>query len=102
MKIIGTVSTLDKDENGEYLDTAYMGGAIIMLNETETRLLKLLQDAWNGETFRHNARGYNPQSKDMSNAFKAINSFVEAKFVVNEFRVMVDNLDSMLLEKGQK
>lgn len=103
MKVIGSVATLDKDENGEYRDTAYMGGSIVMLNEEETRYLGLLQAAWSGAAYRNDIGIRNRlQSENMSDAFKAVHSFVDAKFAVNEFREMIDRLDNILLEKNEE
>lgn len=107
MKIIGNINHLSlfKDESEEIKDATYLNGCIVMLSESEIRLLKALQDAWDGEVFRFDYPYYS--SKDcedieMSNIFKAIRSFIDIKFSVNEFRVAIDRLDNILIKENDE
>lgn len=98
MKIIGK-PVLEKDKDGEYVDTAYINGTIIMLTEREAKTLGLLQNALKGEVFKWDAYQYDLRDKDMNNAFMAIRCFVEAKFSVNELEAMVNNLNEVLIKE---
>ena len=102
MKIIGNVdSSLFINEIGEVEDATYLGGCIVMLSESEIRLLGALQDTWNNEIFRFDSP-YPKDDIEMSNMFKAIRSFIDIKFSVNEFRAAIDKLDDILIKENDE
>jgi hypothetical protein len=99
MKKIGNV-TPEIIEPGKSLDMEYVNGIIVMLTEREAVILASLQMAWDGDTFIWQNRPGIIEEKEMSGAFYAVRSFVEAKFAINEFRNSINNLDDMI--KGPK
>jgi hypothetical protein len=99
MKIIGSVIP-EIIEPGELANAEYAGGVIVMLTEREAAILASLQIVWDGDIFKFPNRPRDIEEREMSNAFCAVRSFVEAKFAINEFRNSINNLDDMI--KGSK
>jgi hypothetical protein len=101
MKIIGNVQP-EYNEGGEVINSSYIGGSIAMLSERETNLLALLQLAWDGDIFRFPPGRFNADERDMSDAFKAIRAFTEAKLAINEFRETINLLDDLLIKENEE
>jgi hypothetical protein len=97
MKVLGSVNP-EYDENGEVVNTDYMGGTIAMLTEREMTQLNLLQQAWDDKIFKFPPSRYEADERSMDDAFKAIRCFVETKFALNEFRACINDLDSLLVK----
>lgn len=98
MKILGGISP-EYDEDGEVINASYMGGAIVAITEKEGRFLALLQAAWKGGTFRWDLNAREADNCEMDDQFKAIHAWVEAKFALNEFKSVIDDLDGLLMGK---
>ncbi len=99
MKTIGYIEPAFTTDDGEItmLDPEYEGGTIVQLTQRETALLIKLQDAWDGGVFRWPPSDNEKlDEREMNSAFKAIQSFIEMKFAVNEFRNTIDRLDDLL------
>jgi hypothetical protein len=100
MKIIGRMEPKFTGDTGHIEDPEYLSGSIVALTKKEVEVLRLLQDAWNGEVFEW-FHASSPDDKDMSDAFRAILNFVEIKFAINEFKEAINNLDNILI-KGEE
>jgi hypothetical protein len=94
MKSIGYI------ESGGNTEQKYIGGSIVMLTQREMALLLMLQDAWDGAVFRWPPAKNEKLSDDneMSDIFKAIHCFIEAKLAINEFKKTIDDLNDLIME----
>lgn len=95
--MIGDVK-LEVTESGELANAAYAGGVIVMLTKQEAAILASLQMAWDGHIFRFPDHPRDIEKREMSDAFWAVRSFVQAKFAINEFRDSINYLDDILIK----
>jgi hypothetical protein len=100
MKVIGYIKPEYNDE-GEVVNGDYVNGGLVALSESELSVLGLLQSAWDGETFRAYINMRDTDNRMLSDAFKAVRCFVEAKFALNEFKNSINNLDDVLMGKSE-
>lgn len=96
MKILGSISP-EYNEVGEVINAPYVMGAIVAMTEREVKTLALLQEAWDGDVFHPGVFREKIDSIEMDKQFQAIRAWVEAKLALNEFRQVIDDLDSLLI-----
>lgn len=96
MKTIGFVDAAFTD------DSIYANGSIVMLSRREVETLKMLSGVWDGKIFRWIPMGDDKIDTEMSDVFKAIRCFIEAKLAVNELRAAANRLDGFLMKETEK
>jgi len=104
VKTIGEVTPVFADGSGHVEDTIYLGGSIVMLSRSEVKVLRMLQDACEGDTFNWSLMDNrnNPDNIEMSNTFRLVYEFSIAKFAINEFKGTVDRLDDILMKENEE
>jgi len=101
MKIIGTIPAKFTDA-GEIENTDYLDGSVVMLSRAEVVMIDRLQEACSGDVFNwRNAHG-DFDDIEMSNIFRLVYEFANAKFAVNEFREAIDRLDDLLMKENEE
>lgn len=102
MRIIGRIELKFNHEAQTVENGLYADGYIVELTSYEISVLKYLQDACEGlswkatDMYNDYAARHKPEDIDMSEAFGLIRVFAETKFAVNDFRKMVDKLEDTI------
>jgi len=104
MRVIGRIEPKLTNYGQEIENPEYIDGKIVELTSREVSILKLLQDACNGERWRgvplieYYQRFGNLELKDvnMSEAFAMVYTFATTRLAINDFKATVVELDKII------
>ena len=103
MKIIGQI-TPEYEESEEYgkvvTNGGYVNGYIIAFTPAEVSVLRMLQEAIEGDIYQWFTEDQlrPPKEGGIDKALWLVYQFVKARFAVNEFRAAVAGLDETLMK----
>lgn len=105
MKVIGQI-TPEYEDNEEYgtvvRNSSYVSGHIIAFTPKESAILRMLQQAIEGDISRwltdYDAMLKPPKDGGVDEALWLVYQFVKARFAVNEFAQIVDELENTLMK----
>ncbi len=102
MKVIGRVEPTQNELLEIEKENSYRGGNIVILSRHEMGALKMLQEACDGlgsDLFRTGKGKVN--NTMMDNLFMLVYRFAEAKFAINDFKLALEGLESILEDKNK-